>query len=264
MTKYTAPQRTSRKRSLPRRARIILVASLLVPVSLLAIANVPASAVAKFTTLQDVQDAINAALAPINSAIASLQQTQTNQAAQLSSQQTAISNLQNTQATHTSQISALQNSSSKQVRAYDANGNEIGLLVNHGSAGNGSANDTIFSQALNRFIYLQAIEVPGNFFGFAIQTRAYFQSSDCTGTPYNNDPAAFNDILPYTPTTYYIVHYLEQPVAINSGSLGTWDASTNSLHCVPDSENVPQAYQLYPVTLPFPVPIAFPLQFKYQ
>ena len=54
MTQYTAPQRRPLKHRLSRRARIILLASLLVPTSLFAIANVPASAAAKFTTLQEV------------------------------------------------------------------------------------------------------------------------------------------------------------------------------------------------------------------
>lgn len=262
MTQYTAPQRTaSKRRSLSRRAVTLLAAALLTPACLLAIAKTPVHADPSnnpiFATLQDVQNAINAALAPIQNAIADLQTTQATHTSQ-------INDLQTQQANQAQQISDLQGSTGKQLRAYDANGNEIGLLVNHGSAGNGSANDTIFSTVLDRFIYLNQIEITGNFFGFAIQTRAVFQSSDCTGTPYTTDPSAFNDILPYTPTTYYIVHYSEQPVSIYSGSLGTWDASTNSVHCVPDSANVPQAYQLYPVTLPFPVPIAFPLQFKYQ
>src|SRR5436309_2052710 len=81
----------------------------------------------------------------ITSAIASLQAQQTNQASQLSSQQSAINNLQSTQATHTSQISDLQtqqtnqaqainylqNSAAKQLKVYDANGQELGIAIDH-------------------------------------------------------------------------------------------------------------------------------------
>lgn len=87
MSKYTAPQRTLNKRSLSRRARIILVAGLLLPVSLLAMTKVPVGATASnnpiFATLQDVQNAINTALSPIRSAIAGLQSEQASQPSKL-------------------------------------------------------------------------------------------------------------------------------------------------------------------------------------
>src|SRR5205823_5839729 len=135
---------------------------------------------------------INTALAPIDSAIASLQAQQTNQASQLSSQQSAINNLQSTQATHTLQISDLQtqqtnqaqainylqNSAAKQLKVYDANGQELGIAIDHAGS-----QDTIFSTTLKRFIYLYftSYSVDGD---FANVTQTLYQSSDCTGTAY--------------------------------------------------------------------------------
>src|SRR5258708_18616141 len=103
MSKYTAPQRIpSKRRSLSHRTLIVLAAGFLVPALLLAIASTPVNAAPSnnpiFATIQDVRNAINAALAPIQNAIADLQTQQANQA---------------------TQISNLQNSTRKQFKRYD-------------------------------------------------------------------------------------------------------------------------------------------------
>ena len=133
MTQYTAPRRAPRqRRSLLRRTLIVLAAGFLVPASLLVIARTPAHAAPSnnpiFATIQDVQNAINAALAPIQNAIADLQTQQANQA---------------------TQISNLQNSTSKSLKAYDANGQELGIVTTYQGA-----ISTIYSPTLSRFINL--------------------------------------------------------------------------------------------------------------
>src|SRR5438132_9740136 len=116
MTTYTAPQRTPRKqRVLPRSIKILSVAAFLLLIALFAVVRPPAKVAAAnpfYATFLYVDNAISTALAPIQSAIASLQQQQTNQA---------------------TQISNLQSSTARQLRVYDANGQELGLLINHGS-----------------------------------------------------------------------------------------------------------------------------------
>src|SRR5262249_6555316 len=131
MSTYTAPHRATSKRSLSRRARIVLLVGLLVPASLFAIAKAPVHADPSnnpiFATLQDIQNAINAALAPLNSAITDLQQQQTTQA---------------------QQISSLQNTPNKSLKAYDANDQELGQVIDHAGV-----QTTVYSTALQRYIY---------------------------------------------------------------------------------------------------------------
>lgn len=239
MSKYIMPHRATIKLSLSRRTRIILIASLLVPVSLLTIANLPASAAAKYATIQEVQDAISAAIAPIQSAIASLQQQQTNQA---------------------QQISNLQNSTSKSLKAYDANGQELGVVTTYQGA-----ISTIYSPTLSRFINLiigsQSID------GVFSPSYAYYQSPDCTGTPYEitNQTDALNTLFVIGTNGFYIVPKSATPASITTGSISWWNMSDGSHHCDPDHQTITQpTFALQQVNLPFSIPLALPLQFRYQ
>jgi hypothetical protein len=281
MSIYTAPHRATSKRSLSRHTRIILTTSLLTSAILLTIATLPASAAAKFVTIQDVQDAINAALAPIQSTIASLQQQQANQATQLTNQQSAITDLQNTQATHTTQIgdlqtqqtnqahqiANLQNSTGKQLIAYDANGQELGLVI----GGVGGSGAMIYSPPLNEFIYIATNsygENPSNNQGFIasginfLVGRIYYKSSDCTGTPYGSTDYGFptNQVFAFSPTENYTYHSSDAMVTTTTFSYRTSNQPTT---CQPGITAI-TGWPLYPVTLPFPTPIAEPVQFKYQ
>lgn len=253
MSTYTAPQRTPRKRRLSNRARVLLIASLLVPASLLAIARTPVNAAPSsnpiFATIQDVQNAINAALAPIQNAIADLQSQQANQA---------------------TQISNLQNSSSKSLKVYDANGNELGALVNH----DGYA-DIIYSSSLKKFVYIADNEYEestgdnsntSDTNGIANKINPlYYQSSDCTGTPYwTSYNFNANNVMSFSPTEYYVFHTSEPFARFTVESFRYWNTATKSSSCVVGASSDFQGWQLYPVTLPFSTPIAQPLQFKYQ
>jgi hypothetical protein len=258
MSMYTAPRRATRKRSLSRRARIVLLASLLVPASLLAVANLPASAAAKYATIQDVQDAISAALAPIQSAIANLQQQQTTQA---------------------NQISNLQNAPSKSLKAYDANDQELGLAVDH--TGNQT---TIYSPTLQRSIYLSINNITSINNDLASNVSVYFQSPDCTGTayaladrdtPYNisytlpNGTTTYitpNDLIAVGPQHFYVIPDSETATFMQPNSMQYWTGG-NSVGCFTGPFNFqpePHAYALQQVNLPFTLPLALPLQFKYQ
>jgi len=250
MTQYTAPQRTPhQRRSLSRRTLIILAAGFLVPASLLAIARTPVHAAPSnnpiFASIQDVQNAINAALAPIQNAIADLQTQQANQA---------------------TQISNLQSASNKALHVYDANGQDLGISTFH----SGSANH-IYSPTLQRFIYLYFTDssIDCDFDPGATGSSAYYQSTDCTGTPYTltlfADPNSYtSDLIPIDTQTFYIIPDHAPTTTVSINSVLQWDTSSHQALCHLYALPNAQVYQLQPVSLPFTVPLALPLQFKYQ
>lgn len=259
MSKYTAPRRAASKRSLSRRARIVLLSSLLVPALLIAIAKAPVHADPGnnpiFATIQDIQNAINEALSPINSAIANLQQQQTTQA---------------------QQISNLQNAPIKSLKAYDANGQELGLAIDH--TGNQS---TIYSPTLQRFIYLSLNNITSINGDLTSNALVYFQSNDCTGTPYaiadSNTPYNVpyangtttnltpNDLIQVGPQHFYIIPDSATTTLITANSNIYWTGSAVSCFTGPlNFQPSPKAYALQQVNLPFTLPLALPLQFKYQ
>ncbi len=250
MTQYTAPQRAPRqRRGLSRRTLIVLAAGFLVPASVLAIARTPVNATPSnnpiFATIRDVQNAINTALAPINSAIASLQQQQQTQA---------------------NQISNLQYSGSKALHVYDANGQDLGISTFH----SGSANH-IYSPTLQRFIYLYFTDssIDGDFDPGATGSAAYYQSTDCTGTPYSlalfaNPNSYTSDLIPVSPQAFYIIPDHAPTTTVSINSVLQWDTSSHQAICHYYSLPNAQAYQLQAISLPFTTPLALPLQFKYQ
>lgn len=272
MPRYTAPQRTPRqRRSLSRRTLLVLAAGFLVPASLLAIARTPVHAAPSnnpiFATIQDVQNAINIALAPIQNAIASLQQQQ-------ATQQNTITDLQNTQATHTSQISvlqtqqqnqtqqitSLQNSTGKALHVYDANGQDLGI----------AANNSIFIPSLSRFIsfLFNSNAVAGS---YPDQGYIYFSSTDCTGPAYivpsdANPPTTTSNVLTVDGQHFYIYPDLAPSTQITVGSAYYWDHNYNQPRCSPNpiDNQLHKAYTLQQANLPFTTPVAWPLQYKYQ
>jgi hypothetical protein len=258
MTQYTAPQRAPRlRRGLSHRTLIVLAAGFLLPASLLAIARTPVNAAPSnnpiFATIQDVQDAINAALAPIQNAIADLQTQQTNQASQ-------ISDLQTQQQNQAQQITSLQNSTGKALHVYDANGQDLGI----------AANSSIFIPSLSRFIsfLFNSNAVAGS---YPDQGYIYFSSTDCTGPAYivpsdANPPTTTSNVLTFDGQHFYIYPNLAPSTQITVGSAYYWDHNYNQPRCSPNPiDNQPhKAYTLQQVKLPFTTPVAWPLQYKYQ
>ena len=251
MSKYTAPQRTPRqRRSLSHRTVLILAAGLLVPASLLAIARTPAHAAPSnnpiFATIQDVQNAINDALAPIQNAIADLQTQQANQA---------------------TQISNLQSSTGKQFKVYDAQGQELGILISHTVPTVGVT--TVYSTALNRFMFLDlepTFSIDGSFYN---NVTTFYHSTDCTGSKYAiaddvNRNNTYDDLMPASPSAYYVIPDSETPTTVSLNSEEYWYAALNKLVCIGAIRGDTQVYQLQQVGLPFSIPLAAPLHFKYQ
>lgn len=201
--------------------------------------------------------------------IQSQQTTTTSQVSNLQTQETSetslLTNLQNQVASQATTITSLQNSTSKSLKVFDANNQELGLLVDHEHLGD----DMIYSTVLSRFIRI-AQSQPNNLpNGLDENTAAVYQSSNCTGTPYNPiSPDSYasiaNDILSFSPTTFYIFNNSETPTTISTNSQGNWNWSSNHLDCTPDIRTNIQAYELHTTSLPFSTPIAFPLQYKYQ
>jgi len=277
MTKYTAPERALRtRRGLSRRTKI-LAAGLLLPISLLAIASTPAGAAPRhnpiFATIQFVNNAISSALSPIQNAIAGLQTKQTNLQTQQNNLATQISNLQGSQG-----------STGSALTVYDANGTKLGLLINHHGY-----SDTIYSSALGKFIEISDNE-HGNSVGVKVLiidssgignilstfSPIYYQSTDCSGTPFLStlpplDESSYgtlaNDVMSFGDgKTYFVFHVAESPQTFTPGSYKTYDAQSATATCTPDGSSTDnrQYSQLYPVSLPFSLPVAEPLQFKYQ
>jgi hypothetical protein len=270
MTKYAALRHSPRKRVvLSRSTKILSTAVFLLLISLFAVVRPPAKAAAAnpiYATFQYVDNAISTALAPIQSAIASLQQQQTSQATQISNQQNLITDLQTQQASQAQQITNLQNSTSKSLKVYDANGQELGLAM--GVGGNGAS---IFSPSLNEFIYIAAngyAELPNANSGILtsgignIISRIFYQSSDCTGNPYAPTDNGFytNQVLAFSPTENFTYHSSDPMTTVTTFSLKSWSSPNTCQSGIAHFDGWP----LYPVTLPFPTPIAQPVQFKYQ
>jgi hypothetical protein len=248
MTKYSAPHYTSRKRRiLSRSTKILSIAAFLLLISLFAIVRPPARAAANpvFATFQYVDNAISTTLSPIQSAIASLQTQQANQA---------------------TQISKLQNSTGKQFKVYDANGQELGLLISHTVPTVGVT--TVYSTALHRFMFLDL--EPGSIDGsFYNNVTTFYQSTDCTGTKYAfaddvNRNNTYDDLMPASPSAYYIIPDSEAPTTVSLNSEQSWYSALNKLVCIGEIRGATQVYQLQQVDLPFSIPLAAPLQFKYQ
>jgi hypothetical protein len=238
MIRYTAPQHTPRKqRVLSHSTKILSIAIFLLLISLFAVVRPPAKAAANpiFATFQYVDNAISTALSPIHSAITSLQAQQASQAVQISDLQTSIG---------------------RQLRAYDANGQELGILINHQGA-----SDMVYSLPINKFISLDELG------GLDGRTGAYYQSSDCTGTPYEPNEASThnaNNVLPYNQQVFYVINISETPTTFTANSVSVWNDAANHAFCNPISQTLTDAYQLHTISLPFTTPIAEPLQFKYQ
>ncbi len=250
MPRYTVPQRAPRqRRSLSRRTLLVLAAGFLVPASLIVIAGTPVQAAPSnnpiFATIQDVQNAINAALAPIQNAIADLQTQQANQA---------------------TQISNLQNSTGKQFKVYDANEQELGILISHTVPTVGVT--TVYSTALHRFMFLdlEPDSIDGSFYN---NVTTFYQSTDCTGTKYAiaddvNRNNTYDDLMPANPSAYYVIPDSETPATVSLNSEEYWYAALNKLVCIGAIRGDTQVYQLQQAGLPFSVPLAAPLHFKYQ
>jgi len=248
MTKYAASRHARKHITIPRNTKILLAAAPLYLISILVAIRPPVHATPTnpiYSTIQYVDNAISTALSPIKSAIASLQSQQANQA---------------------TQISNLQNSSGKALHVYDANGQDLGISEYH----SGFANH-IYSPVLQRFIYLYFANsyIDGDFDPGATGSTAYYQSSDCTGTPYSlalfaNPNSYTSDLLPVSSQAFYIIPNSESPTTVSINSYLQWDTGSSQAICHLYSLPNAQAYQLQKINLQFTVPIALQLQYKYQ
>ena len=239
MTTYAAPERpTSKRRNLSRRAVILLVAGLLVPACLLAIAKAPVHADPSsnpvFATLQEVQNAINAALAPINSAIASLQQQQTTQA---------------------QQISTLQSSSTTGLTLYDASGDTLGSYI----SSNPAADEVEFyNPTLGRVVQYSNGGLTSN-------ATLDYTTSNCTGQAYvlaaeANAKLNLWVMGPRTgPDQLYVISNQATNAAANFQSRQYSDGTT--VYCISGNWSADTPYQSTSVSLPFPFPLRTPFSF---
>jgi len=63
---------------------------------------------------------------------------------------------------------------------------------------------------------------------------------------------------------FYTLIAQDTPTTITTGSVESWNKSSNRMDCAHDIHTDIQAFQVFPVSLPFSTPVAFPLLFKYQ
>ncbi|HSX47234.1 MAG TPA: hypothetical protein VLF63_00525 [Patescibacteria group bacterium] len=159
-------------------------------------------------------------------------------------------------------LRSLQNSANIALAIYDSNGTKLGPLINH----NGHT-DITYSNVLNKFVYIADNEYvessetssASDSNGIANKVSAiYYQSSDCTGTPYSiTYDVDANNVMSWSPSEYYVYHSPEQPTSITANSVITIGANCRQI-----VQPIPQVWQIYHVNLPFTLPIAEPIQIK--
>jgi len=136
---------------------------------------------------------------------------------------------------------------SKNLKTFDNNGNELGIYID---------TDTFFETSLQKRIKLDNGEV-------IAKTPIYFESSDCSGTAYlvlgSTSLSGFiNDIISAGRNKYFVLNRQA------AGEIKTYNSAiSGGTSC----KTVTMSYSglpLIPVTLPFSLPVAMPLEYKYQ
>lgn len=150
----------------------------------------------------------------------------------------------------------------KAMRVFDANGKELGPLVDRDAGGGESGNDTVsfFLEQQQRIVHLDRVHgFVTSFIGSII--TAHYQSEDCTGTPYATGIPEFetvaSTVLPVPGQQYFIIDLGVPPTCVDVHS---------SFHgsCQPHEETICDARTLIPVTLPFDDPVSLPLQYRFE
>ncbi len=139
----------------------------------------------------------------------------------------------------------------KQLRIYDANNQEMGILMNF------TGNIIFFNTTVNKVITL----VGGNQMS---REDVWYQTNDCSGTAYRSSSVAIgneiNTLFSAAPDRYFVINPTNGVQHLTLHSLLRWNGELNCLVSTENNDFV----QLDPVTLPFTEPAAAPLLIKYQ
>jgi hypothetical protein len=203
-----------------------------------------------YTTLEQVQQLIADAIAPLQSAISGLDTRLT--ALEATPAPTPTSALT---ASPTPQPSPI----SKDIKVLDANGQELGIFV----SGNFGKNATVFLPSTN-----QVIEIGPN--GIIRQSSLYYKELNCQGTTYHNaglNDFSYNKVYTLESGEYWKIEAPTVPTEGNS-FVSRWYFETSGPNPGFRCENAvftgAVAAPLVETTLPIADPIALPLQYRYQ
>lgn len=166
-------------------------------------------------------------------------------------------------ATNETALSWSQNGSGATV-IHDANGQVLGDILDMGAIGSISSSVNVYSHSLNRIISL-AFNTGVGQYDVGIANAPVFQSSDCSGQPYDsNSPSSGAKLYLSrwnngTSNVYAVDSNTSTASTINVNSaLNTSDGETFSCQAITDTET---DYPFTIVSLPFTTPIASPLKF---
>ena len=137
-----------------------------------------------------------------------------------------------------------------QLRAYDATGAALGVVVSRPTGAVGVLN--IFIEEIGKFAQLDA--VPGRNCGCTL----YFESDDCTGQPYMNTTdmnpyAACQPNGPISTSTVWVT-------SASTTEMKTLQSQGDGTSCYPTSATA-AVYPVQPTALPFPLPVPTPITF---
>ena len=158
--------------------------------------------------------------------------------------------------------SPLPSPSSKALKAFDANGVELGIIMQ--TIFDGYHIFNIFIPSIERYVRIYTTPYSGE---VGPRTHVKFTTTNCTGTAYtneitpNNIEILANQVIPISPGKYYALDLNGNRTNIVAKS----SLQGPSLWCRTDA-NVGSfdVYPLTPVDLPFAEPVGMPLQFKYE
>lgn len=158
-----------------------------------------------------------------------------------------------------STVNNLQTNSGKSLHVVDANNQDLGIYVS-----DDQSRVTVFVPSVARRLTLEYST--GN---PSEKNFASFASSDCTGTPYifvsDNKNYYLTFVATAAPGKTYATKTGVQPVQFSSNSYYGYNFDTNQYGCFPSAPGgtQPNWYEAQEVQLPFTLPAAKPLSFKY-
>lgn len=149
-----------------------------------------------------------------------------------------------------------------QLTLSDANGNQLGPIVDYVVP---DGPYTFWSDSINRMV---TINGTGQVYNLDSDYRAFFVSSDCTGTPYavaNEYKAAVNElirVLSPTGNQYFTVDRNQVLSSVQTQS--EWGNTSNGVQCISTLNHTlnPAMVLTNSVSLPFSDPVSVPLIIK--
>ena len=154
-------------------------------------------------------------------------------------------------------ICAFPNISTAEIKVYDNNNQYLGILLYM----DGIQTLTVFVKPINASYTFQnlKLEYPNScIYG----ERLFFESDDCSGTPYSNGPFPVVIDLPVPPyDKFYLPDSISKKQFLSKSSLG-YNPQSMDCECFGiNGSSTGIFYKLNEIQLPFTTPIALPVRF---